>query len=94
MDVTSSTRMLPTHNDSPEKYLQNTPTSKRRKVQPSTNQPTASTAPQDDIQLFGTHVANELRYLSKENQRIAKLRITRILLDLAEMEGTSHEHRT
>lgn len=42
--------------------------------------------PIDDYQAFGNHVAQELRQLKKENQRIAKLQIARIFLELAETE--------
>lgn len=42
----------------------------------------------DEFQLYGDYVANELRSLKKENQRIAKLRITRILLELGESESS------
>lgn len=48
--------------------------------------------PNDDKQLFGDYVANELRLLTNEGQRIAKLRITRILLEMAEAESTSHRY--
>lgn len=44
--------------------------------------------PIDDNQAFGNHVAYELRQLKKENQRMAKLRIARVLLDMAESENS------
>lgn len=40
----------------------------------------------DEFQLFGDWLANELRYLKKDNQKIAKLRIQKIILDLGESE--------
>lgn len=46
----------------------------------------------DDKQLFGDYVANELRHLTNESQRIAKLRITRILLEMAEAENSGHRY--
>lgn len=45
------------------------------------------TQPIDDIQMFGNHVAHELRKLKKENQRMAQLRIARVLVDMGEAEN-------
>lgn len=44
--------------------------------------------PIDDNQVFGNHVAQELRQLKKENQRMAKLRIARVLLEMGESDNT------
>lgn len=68
---------------------------KRRKSQHSENSSVnvgLNIQPNDDKQLFGDYVANELRQLTNESQRIAKLRITRILLEMAEAESSGHRY--
>lgn len=73
---------------------------KKRKTQSNTfeafeslwnpnNQSTLDIQPIDENQLFGDYVAHELRQLRKENQRMAKLRIARVLLEMGEAENTA-----
>lgn len=70
---------------------------KRRKTQTSVeafenlfnpNPSSLDIQPIDENQLFGDYVAHELRQLRKENQRMAKLRIARVLLEMGEAENT------
>lgn len=68
---------------------------KRRKSQQSENNSVnvgLNIQPNDDKQLFGDYVANELRHMTNESQRIAKLRITRVLLEMAEAESSAHRY--